>query len=83
MTGARQTGEGEQSMDDHFRITDADRTRAAALLSDHFAAGRLTPEDLDARLAATLNAKTFGGLRRVLADLSAPAGAAGRQPRAA
>ena len=56
-------------MDDHFRISDADRDRAAALLRDHFAAGRLTPEELDARLTATLNAKTFGDLHRVLADL--------------
>jgi Domain of unknown function (DUF1707) len=60
-------------MDDRFRTWDADRDRVAALLRDHFAAGRLTPEELDARLTATLNAKTFGDLRRVLADLPVPA----------
>jgi hypothetical protein len=60
-------------MDDRFLTSDADRDRAAALLRDHFAAGRLTPEELEARLAATLNAKTFGELRRVLAGLSGPA----------
>jgi len=60
-------------MDDHFRTSDADRDRAAALLRDHFAAGHLTPEELDARVAAALNAKTFGGLRCVLADLPVPA----------
>ena len=60
-------------MDDRFRASDADRDRAAALLRDHFAAGRLIPEDLDERLTATMNAKTFGDLRRVLADLPEPA----------
>ena len=60
-------------MDDSFRTSDADRDRVAALLRDHFAEGRLTPEELDERLTATLNAKTFGDLRRVLADLPGPA----------
>ena len=56
-------------MDDHFRTSDADRARAAAMLRDHFAAGRLDAAELDERLAAALNAKTFGDLHRVLADL--------------
>ena len=60
-------------MDDCFRTSDADRDHAAALLRDHFAAGRLTPEELDARLTATLNAHTLGDLRPVLADLPRPA----------
>jgi hypothetical protein len=60
-------------MDDRFRTSDADRDRVAALLRDHFAEGRLTREELDERLTATLNAKTFGDLRRVLADLPGPA----------
>jgi uncharacterized protein DUF1707 len=60
-------------MDDRFRTSDADRDRVAALLRDHFAAGRLTPEELDERLTAALTAKTFGDLRRVLADLPGPA----------
>jgi hypothetical protein len=59
-------------MDDHFRTSDADRARAAAMLRDHFAAGRLDAAELDERLAAALNAKTFGELRRVLADLPEP-----------
>ena len=59
-------------MDDHLRTSCADRDRAAALLRDHFAAGRLLAEELDERLAAALNAKTFGDLRRVLADLPEP-----------
>ncbi len=60
-------------MDDHFRTSDADRDRAAALLRGHFAAGRLTAGELDERLAAALNAKTSGDLRGVLADLPEPA----------
>jgi len=69
-------------MDDRFRASDADRDRAAALLGHHFAAGRLTAEDLDERLTAMLKAKTFGrGLfirRRHLASAAAlSAGLAG------
>ena len=60
-------------MDDRFRTLDADRDRVAALLRDHFAEGRLTPEELDERLTATLNAKTFGDLHGVLTDLPGPA----------
>jgi Domain of unknown function (DUF1707) len=60
-------------MDDRFRISGADRDRAAALLRDHFAAGRLTPEELDERLTAALHARTAGDLRRVLADMPEPA----------
>jgi uncharacterized protein DUF1707 len=56
-------------MDDRFRVTDADRDHAAALLRDHFVAGRITAGELDARLTTALRAVTFGDLRRVLADL--------------
>ena len=69
-------------MDDRFRVTDAERDRAAALLRDHFAAGRLTAGELDERLTAALRAVTFGDLRRVLAGLprSPVAPPAGRVP---
>src|SRR5215469_8754357 len=62
-------------MDDRFRVSDADRDRVTALLRDHFAAGRLSAEELDERLEAALDAKTAGDLRQVLADLpeTAPA----------
>ena len=59
-------------MDDHFRVSDADRDRAVAMLRVHFAAGRLTAGDLDERLAVALNSKTFGDLRPVLAGPPAP-----------
>ena len=59
-------------MDDRIRISDADRDRATARLRDHFAEGRLTSDELDERVTAALSAKTFGELRRVMADLPGP-----------
>jgi hypothetical protein len=59
-------------MDDRFQVTDADRDHAAALLRDHFAAGRLTAAELDERLTAARHAVTFGDLCRALADLPSP-----------
>jgi len=43
-----------------------------ARLRDHYAEGRLTRDELDERIAAALNARTFGDLRQVLADLPEP-----------
>jgi len=60
-------------MDDHIRVSDADRDRVAGRLREHFAAGRLTQDELDERVSAALNARTFGELRAVLADLPEPA----------
>jgi hypothetical protein len=60
-------------MDDHIRISDADRDRVAGRLRDSFAEGRLTADELDERVTATLGAKTIGELRRVTADLPQPA----------
>ena len=59
-------------MDDSIRVSDADRDRVTAQLRDHFAAGRITPGELDERLSAALNAKTFGDLRPIMADLPGP-----------
>jgi Domain of unknown function (DUF1707) len=59
-------------MDDRIRVSDADRDRVTVQLRDHFAAGRITPGELDERLSAALNAKTFGDLRRIMADLPGP-----------
>jgi DNA-binding PadR family transcriptional regulator len=50
-------------------VSDADRDLAAARLREHFAVGRLTPAELDARLTAALTAQTAGALRGLLADL--------------
>lgn len=60
-------------MDDRMRISDADREQVTARLRDHFAAGRLNSEELEERITATLNAKTYGDLRHVMADLPEPA----------
>jgi hypothetical protein len=59
-------------MDDSIRVSDADRDRVTAQLRDHFAAGRITPGELDERLSAALSAKTVGDLRRIMADLPGP-----------
>lgn len=59
-------------MNDRIRISDADREQVAARLREHFAEGRLTSEELDERITATLNAKTFGDLRPIMADLPGP-----------
>jgi hypothetical protein len=59
-------------MDDSIRVSDADRDRVTVQLRDHFAAGRITPGELDQRLSAALSAKTFGDLRRIMADLPGP-----------
>jgi Domain of unknown function (DUF1707) len=66
-------------MDEHIRASDADRDRVTARLQEHFAAGRLTRDELDERVTAVLHAKTFGELRPPLADLPEPVPA----PRAA
>ena len=67
-------------MDDRIRVSDADRDRVTARLREHFAEGRLTQDELDERISAALNAKTFGDLRPVMADLPEPSPA---PPRAA
>jgi Domain of unknown function (DUF1707) len=72
--------------DDRLRASDADREHVVARLRDHFAEGRLTRDELDERISAALNAKTFGDLRVLMADLPepGPAGTAARTlPRAA
>jgi Flp pilus assembly protein TadB len=64
-------------MNDHIRVSDADRERVADRLREHFAEGRLSADELDDRIAATLTAKTFAELRRVTKDLPDPERAAG------
>jgi hypothetical protein len=55
-----------------MRVSDADREQVAERLREHFAAGRLTSEELYERVAAALNAKTVVDLRAVMADLPEP-----------
>jgi DNA-binding MarR family transcriptional regulator len=51
------------------RAGDADRNAAAAALGEHFAQGRLTLDELNARLDATLTATTHGELSQAARDL--------------
>jgi hypothetical protein len=51
------------------RAGDADRDAAAAALGEHFAQGRLTLDELNARLDATLTATTHGELSQAAWDL--------------
>jgi hypothetical protein len=66
------TSKTGNAMDDRMRVSDADREKVTARLREHFAEGRLTQDELDERITATLNAKTFGDLRRIMADLPEP-----------
>ena len=52
-----------------MRISDADRDRAAAILGDALAEGRLTPEEHSERLDTILAAKTQAEIVPVVADL--------------
>ncbi|MGN9782895.1 DUF1707 domain-containing protein [Nonomuraea sp. ZG12] len=57
-------------MDQHdLRIGDAEREQTMAALREHFAAGRLTHEELDERLDQSLAARTARDLAQVTADL--------------
>jgi Domain of unknown function (DUF1707) len=57
-------------------IGDADRDAAAAELGEHYAAGRLTLDELHDRLGQVLEARTRGQLLHVMADLPTPRWAA-------
>jgi DUF1707 SHOCT-like domain len=52
-----------------LRIGDAERDAAAADLGEHYAAGRLSLDELNERLDAVFSSKTFGQLTRIMADL--------------
>jgi len=52
-----------------LRVSDADRDRALAELSEHFQAGRLTSEEFEERSGRALQARTGAELAGLLADL--------------
>lgn len=54
------------------RAADSDREITAADLRDAFAEGRLDPDEYQARLDAVWQARTFGQLDRITADLPEP-----------
>ena len=68
--------------DFQMRVSDAEREAAATELREHYAAGRLTLEELNERVDKTFAAKTRADLNAVMTDLpsarwSARGGAAG------
>ncbi len=54
-----------------LRVSDEQRERAAQQIREHFAAGRLTEDEMSERLQAAVRAQTEQELRAVLADLPA------------
>src|SRR5436190_6243913 len=60
-----------------LRASDADRDAIAARLRQATLDGRLDAEEFEDRLGAALRARTYGELRRLVADLPT----AGRAPR--
>jgi uncharacterized protein DUF1707 len=52
-----------------LRISDEQRDRAAAEIREHFAAGRLSDDELSDRVQAAYAARTEGELNALLADL--------------
>ena len=71
-TGTREYAPGD------LRVSDADRDRAVAELSEHFQAGRLTLEEFDERSGQALRARTARELTGLFTDLpSSPALGAG------
>src|ERR1700755_3090087 len=63
-----------------LRISDIDRDRAAEVLREAHAQGRITVDELDERLTSVYNAKTFADLVPVSRDLPAPQDAATAAP---
>ena len=62
------------------RIGDAERDRAISTLSDHFAAGRLSREELDERVDQAMQARFDADLRPLFADLPRPEPTAAVRP---
>lgn len=54
-----------------IRASDADRDRAAMLLREHHATGRLTAEEFHERMDKAFAAKTIGEIDELMADLPA------------
>ena len=65
---SRVASQDPQAPAPYMRAGDADRDAAAAVLAEHFAHGRLTLDELSARLDATLTAITHGELAQAAWD---------------
>jgi hypothetical protein len=62
----------EQGQPSPQRIGDVERDRAAELLREHMAQGRLTAEEFDERIGAALTAKVASDLDPLFSDLPGP-----------
>ena len=60
-----------------IRVSDQDRQCVVELLSEAYAAGRLSREEFDERFAAAYSARTYAELRDLTADLPLPAARTG------
>src|ERR1700760_4254415 len=65
-----------------LRISDIDRDRAAEVLREAHAQGRITVDELDERLTSVYSAKTFADLVPVTRDLPAARAAAAADTKA-
>lgn len=73
---------GSTRYDYDLRIGDVERDATMAQLREHFAAGRLTFDELTERIDLALAAKTQGQIDRLMADLPRAArGARGEPPQ--
>ena len=59
----------QDSQPSGLRVSDADRDRALAELSEHFQAGRLTADEHEERMDLALKARTAGDLAALFTDL--------------
>jgi Domain of unknown function (DUF1707) len=66
-----------------LRVSDADRDRAVAELSEHFQTGRLTQEEFEDRSGRALQARTGRELSELFTDLPKGQARAGMPPAAA
>jgi Domain of unknown function (DUF1707) len=62
----------------NIRVGDADRDATATQLREHYAAGRLTLDELNERLEQTFAARTGADLKAVMRDLPSLDGASAR-----
>jgi len=60
-----------------LRVSDSDRDRAIAELSEHFQAGRLSTEEFEERTGRALQARTASDLAELFTDLPRQPGAIG------
>jgi hypothetical protein len=75
------TGPDETAGRGHLRTASADREHVVAALKTAFVQGRLTKEELEARVAGAFASRTYAELATLTADI--PAGPAATRPAAA